>query len=338
MNREFRITSTEDGVRLDAFLADRLSLTRSRVKTLIDEGHVRVADKTAKPSLRVKKGMHVEGEIPEEAPLTLEPEVIPLSILYEDAYLLAVDKPAGMVVHPAFGHGRGTLVNAVLAHLEEQAQGTRFQDQGGDSHQSTPEPHPLPLAPCPLHLEPGALHCAPPSVRPGIVHRLDKGTTGVILVAKDWKTQEMLSSLFKKREMEKVYRALVEGEMGQHGGLVEGAIGRHPVDRKKMAVLKMGGREASTAFRVIERLRGYTYVEAYPKTGRTHQIRVHLAHAGHPVVGDDLYGRRARLLEARPLLHAWRLRFTHPVTGIPLSLEAPVPEDMTRFLEKNRGS
>ena len=172
-------------------------------------------------------------------------------------------------------------------------------------------------------------------MRPGIVHRLDKGTTGVILVAKDSKTQEMLSHLFKERSVRKTYRAIVEGNPKKEQWTVEGNIGRHPVERKKMAVLKTGGRTAETSFKVLKILRGFTYLEAYPKTGRTHQIRVHLAHAGYPIVGDETYGKKAKALAPRPLLHAYRIEFIHPVKNIPVKIEAPVPVDMEEFIKEH---
>jgi 23S rRNA pseudouridine1911/1915/1917 synthase len=171
-------------------------------------------------------------------------------------------------------------------------------------------------------------------MRPGIVHRLDKGTTGVILVAKDAKTQDMLSSLFKERKVQKTYRAIVEGVVKKENGIIEGNIGRHQTDRKKMALLKSGGREAVTGFKVIQRLNGFTYIEAYPKTGRTHQIRVHLSHTGHPVVGDEIYGKKAKKIADRPLLHAYKIEFRHPVKDKALLIEAPVPEDMEEFIRR----
>ena len=173
------------------------------------------------------------------------------------------------------------------------------------------------------------------NVRPGIVHRLDKGTTGVILVAKDSKTQEMLSHLFKERSVKKTYRAIVEGNPKEAQWTVEGNIGRHPVERKKMAVLKTGGRTAETSFKVLKMLKGFTYLEAYPKTGRTHQIRVHLAHGGYPIVGDETYGKKAKALMPRPLLHAYRIEFIHPVKNVPVKIEAPVPADMEGFIKEN---
>jgi 23S rRNA pseudouridine1911/1915/1917 synthase len=242
----------------------------------------------------VRRDLEIEGEIIREEPSPLVAEDIPIAILYEDPYLLVIDKPDNMVVHPSLGHRAGTLVNAILSYIVDA-------DQSGDE-------------------------------RPGIVHRLDKGTTGVIIVAKDRSTQETLSRQFHDRAVEKVYRAIVEGVIKADTGVVEGAIGRHPKERQKMALVTRNGRYSLSNFKVIERLDGFTYVEVYPKTGRTHQIRVHLAHIGHPIVGDDLYGKRARKLSGRPLLHAHRISFTHPVLGGKVVVEAPVPEDMEAFV------
>jgi 23S rRNA pseudouridine1911/1915/1917 synthase len=303
MDNSFHIICDEDGMRLDVFLSEKLSLTRTKTKDMIEGGHVHVEGKLPKPSLKTKKSMDIKGEIPEEEPLSLTPEDIPLTILYEDEYLLAVNKPGDMVVHPSFGHASGTLVNAVLAYLGRKFEISNLKSQ----------------------IESG--------VRPGIVHRLDKGTTGVILVAKDSKTQEMLSDLFKERSVTKTYRAIVEGDVKKERWFIEGNVGRHPVERKKMAVLKTGGRAAETTFQVLKRLIGFTYLEAYPKTGRTHQIRVHAAHGGYPIVGDEVYGKKAKSLTPRPLLHAYRIEFIHPVKKTPVKVEAPVPADMEEFIK-----
>lgn len=303
MRNSFHIVCDEDDTRLDVFLSEKLSLTRTKTKDMIEDGHVRVEGKLPKPSLKTKKSMEVTGEIPEEEPLSLTPEDIPLHILYEDEYLLAINKPGDMVVHPSFGHASGTLVNAVLSYLGQKSQISNLKSQ----------------------IENG--------VRPGIVHRLDKGTTGVILVAKDSKTQEMLSDLFKERSVTKTYRAIVEGDVKKERWVIEGNVGRHPIERKKMAVLKTGGRAAETTFQVLKHLNGFTYLEAYPKTGRTHQIRVHVAHGGYPIVGDEVYGKRAKSLMPRPMLHAYRIEFIHPVKKTPVKVEAPVPADMEEFIE-----
>ncbi len=294
MENRFRLTCDADNVRIDVYLSEKLSLPRSQIKSMIEEGHVRASGKAPKPSLKVRRDLEIEGEIIREEPSPLVAEDIPISILYEDPYLLVIDKPDNMVVHPSLGHRAGTLVNAILSYIVDA-------DKLGDE-------------------------------RPGIVHRLDKGTTGVIIVAKDRSTQETLSRLFHDRAVEKVYRAIVEGVIKADSGVVEGAIGRHPRERQKMALVTRNGRYSLSNFKVFKRLDGFTYVEVYPKTGRTHQIRVHLAHIGHPIVGDDLYGKRARKLAGRPLLHAHRISFTHPVNGEKVVVEAPVPEDMEAFV------
>jgi 23S rRNA pseudouridine1911/1915/1917 synthase len=303
MQNSFHIICDRQDIRLDVFLSEKLSITRTKVKDMVEGGHVRVNGKKPKASLKIKKAMEIEGEVPEDEPLRLTPEDIPLEVLYEDEYFLAINKPADMVVHPSFGHSSGTLVNAVLSYLENKSQISNLKSQ----------------------IEGG--------VRPGIVHRLDKGTTGVILVAKDSKTQEMLSHLFKERNVKKTYRAIVEGSTKKEQWTMEGNIGRHPVERKKMAVLKTGGRTAETSFKVLTVLREFTYLEAYPKTGRTHQIRVHVAYAGYPIAGDEAYGKKAKTLVPRPLLHAYRIEFIHPVKDIPVKIEAPVPADMEEFIK-----
>jgi len=318
MENRFRIQSDEEKKRLDVFLSERLSITRSKVKEIFDEGTVRIEGKIPKPSLRIKKGLVIEGEIPEEKPLSLAPQDISLDILYEDEFLLAVNKPKGMVVHPSFGHSEGTLVNAILGYLQKAGHGPWAMGNGDPSELSTPN-----------------LELFPKGVRPGIVHRLDKGTTGVILIAKDYKTQEILSSLFQERAVQKTYRALVEGIIRSDEGTIEESISRHPVQRKKMAVVKEGGRKSETAYKILRRLHGFTYIEAYPKTGRTHQIRVHLAHISHPVVGDETYGRNAKHSADRPLLHAYSISFPHPVEGFIVKVTAPVPDDMLAFIAEH---
>jgi 23S rRNA pseudouridine1911/1915/1917 synthase len=325
MENRFHILADREEMRLDVFLSEQLKLTRTKVKYMIDGGHIRVAGVVPKPSLRVKRLMEIEGEIPEDPPLAVIPQAIPLQILYEDEYFLAVNKPAGMVVHPSYGHREGTLVNAILSYLKEP-------------------PSDLPSGHAQERKQPGTSPDADPGVpfgerlllgpRAGIVHRLDKDTTGVILVAKDTRTQDMLSSLFKDRRVEKTYRAVVEGVPERSRSIIQGNIGRDATDRKKMAVLTKGGREAVTGYLVLETLNGFAYLEAYPKTGRTHQIRVHFAHIGHPIVGDSTYGRRGTDLATRPLLHAWNIAFAHPVKKSFISIEAPVPEDVELFLQR----
>ncbi len=316
MPHSFTIACRQNGIRIDIFLSEKLSLTRTKIKEMIEGGHVLVDGNIPKPAMRLKAGIEITGHIPEEEPVDLVPEEIELTILYEDNYFLAINKPADMVVHPSFGHASGTLVNAVLGYMKRQGFG--FEVIGYDKKQEEREDQKAGL-------------------RPGIVHRLDKGTTGVILIARDFRTQEKLSALFKDRHVRKTYRAIVEGTPPWDSLTVEGNIGRHPVDRKKMAVLKTGGRQASTGFKVLERLTGFSYIEAYPATGRTHQIRVHLNHAGFPIVGDETYGRQAKRSALRPLLHAYRIEFSHPVTAAPVKIEAPVPSDIEDFVKKHRG-
>ncbi len=229
MEDKFRFRADADDVRIDVYLSERLSLPRSKVKRLIEEGHVRVGDKVPKSSFKVRRDVEIEGEIVAEGPVLLVAEDIPVSILYEDDYLLVIDKPKDMVVHPSLGHARGTLVNAILSYLKDVGSGDE---------------------------------------RPGIVHRLDRGTTGVIIVAKDARTQEALSRQFHDRIVEKTYRAVVEGAVRTDVGVVEGQIGRHPTDRKRMDLVTRGGRYSFSRYKVLERLKGFTYVEVYPKTGQ----------------------------------------------------------------------
>ena len=332
MENRFRLLSDEQGKRLDIFLTEKLSITRSKVKEIFEKGFVRIEGRIPKPSFRVKKGLVIEGEIPEEKPLSLTPQEISLHILYEDEYILAVNKPKGMVVHPSCGHSEGTLVNAILGYFQK----------AGDGRWTTPsalvkmgESERCELRPVPARTGTKNDLLGPQGARPGIVHRLDKGTTGVILIAKDFKTQEMLSGLFKERTVQKTYRAIVEGIVRKNEGIIAESVGRHPIQRKKMAVVKRGGRESETAYKILQKLEDYTYIEAYPRTGRTHQIRVHFAHIGHPVVGDEAYGKQARRLTDRPLLHAHIISFRHPVKGSHMVIEAPVPEDMVRFIAEH---
>jgi 23S rRNA pseudouridine1911/1915/1917 synthase len=296
-----------DAVRLDKFLAGRIpELSRSAAQRLIDEGQVTVNGEPVKASYKVRAGDRVVALLPVEESHGLVPEAIPLDIVYEDQALIVVNKAAGMVVHPAPGHPEGTLVNALLAHCPELAAA------GGD--------------------------------RPGIVHRLDRDTSGLILAAKNEKVRRALQRQFKDRQVHKAYLALLEGHLHPAYGRIEAPVGRDPHHRQHMTVLP-GGREAITEYHVLEQFAHpigpasgkYTLIEAEPVTGRTHQIRVHLASIGYPVVGDAVYGRRKqRLPVSRQFLHARRLAFKHPVTGRRLDLEAPLPEDLAAVLEMLR--
>lgn len=246
----------------------------------------------ADPADRVAVGDVVEYEIPEAYVAEAGGESIPLDIVYEDEDLAVVNKPAGMVVHPAPGHHTGTLVHALLGRR-------------------------------------GAWSAVGGAARPGIVHRLDKGTSGLIVVARNDVSHRSLSSQLKDRTLSRTYLAIVRGRVKGDSGELEGPIGRHPVDRKRMAVVE-GGRFARTRYKVVERKRTHTLLRCDLDTGRTHQIRVHLAALGHPVAGDTLYGGREDDLK-RPLLHAWRLRLRHPRTGAEMKFQAPPPEDFKDF-------
>jgi 23S rRNA pseudouridine1911/1915/1917 synthase len=291
-------------IRVDKFLVDQLpELSRSAAQRLIDSDRVTVNGEPVKASHKVSAGDLVVALLPAEESAELLPEAIPLQIAYEDQALLVVDKPAGMVVHPAPGHSGGTLVNALLAYCP---------DLGGRGDQ-----------------------------RPGIVHRLDRDTSGLILVAKNDKVRRALQRQFKERQVRKAYLALLDGHLHPAWGRIEAPIGRHPQHRQRMAVLA-GGREATTEYHVLEQFDhqvgpaagAYTLVEAQPLTGRTHQLRVHFSSIDHPVVADGIYGRRrCRLPLARHFLHAWRLGFKHPVSGEPMQIEAPPPEDLSGVLE-----
>jgi 23S rRNA pseudouridine1911/1915/1917 synthase len=304
------VTAKDRGKRLDQFLSQiDLVLSRSQAKNLIEERVILLNQKPAKPSVHLKQGDLIAGTIPKPKPLSLEPEPTPLNILYEDPSIIVLNKPAGMVVHPAVGNPSGTLVNALLYHC---------QDLSGIN---------------------GVL-------RPGIVHRLDKDTSGVMVVAKDDEAYHHLIKQFRNRTVEKVYLAIAYGKFNQAEGLIDAAIGRHPKERKRMSTRTKKGRIAITRWKRVESLDGFSLLEIYPQTGRTHQIRVHLSSMGHPLLGDPLYGRKGRpgsiqdpvLKEcvrrmSRQALHAHRLAFDHPRTGGRVQFEAPLPQDIQEALE-----
>jgi len=299
-----RITDAQAGMRLDRALADVLpDLSRERIKALILEGRVLGPDGKAarNPSMKVAPASRFALDIPAPRPADAQPEKIPLVIVYEDAHLIVVDKAAGMVVHPAAGNLDGTLVNALLAHCEGQLSGI-----GGVA-------------------------------RPGIVHRIDKDTSGLLVVAKHDRAHEGLARQFKDHSIRRLYQAIVHGQPEKVKGTVDSWIGRSDSDRKKMAVQHEGrGKHAVTHYRVAERLKAAALVECRLETGRTHQVRVHMAHLGHPLVGDPVYARnqsrhRELLKELgfhRQALHAARLGFIHPVDGSDLDFASPMPRDM----------
>ncbi|AEM78910.1 RluA family pseudouridine synthase [Thermoanaerobacter wiegelii] len=286
----------DEGKRIDVFLAAELDYTRSYIKKLIVDELVFVNGKTVKPSYKVKENDEVVVNIPEAEKIDVLPENIPLDILYEDDDIIVINKPQGMVVHPAPGNYSGTLVNALLYHCKN-------------------------------------LSGINGILRPGIVHRLDKDTSGVMVVAKNDKAHISLSNQIKERSVFKKYVAIVEGVIKHEEGKIEALIGRHPVDRKKMAVIE-DGRYALTLYKVLERFKENTLVEAVIKTGRTHQIRVHMAYIGHPVVGDPVYGFKKQKFKLEgQALHSHVLGFMHPTKGVYMEFEAPLPEYFVRLIE-----
>jgi 23S rRNA pseudouridine1911/1915/1917 synthase len=299
-DRSVSFKVNEPGERLDKVVAAAISdLSRAAVQRLIKTGQVTVNGYTSKPSYRVEQADEVQVVIPHEKPAPVLAEQISLDVLYEDQDIVAVNKPAGMVVHPSYGHESGTLVNAVLARCPE------ILDVGGPD-------------------------------RGGVVHRLDMLTSGLILVAKNDAAHAALQRQFKKRLVSKTYLALVENQPTPRQGLIDAPIGRDKRQRKRMAVVKTG-RAARTAYQVLESFPSHSLVELNPETGRTHQLRVHMAWLGCPVVGDKVYGyRRQQLLKDRHFLHAYQLKFTHPNTDEPLSLEAPLPPNLISLLKQLR--
>lgn len=297
------------GERLDRFLAASLpDLSRSRLQRLIEDGQVTLASGDARPSGRLKAGDAIVVTIPPPRPLELIPEDRPLRILYQDAYLLVVEKPAGMVVHPAPGHAEGTLVHVLLAHAEG------LSGIGGVE-------------------------------RPGIVHRLDRDTSGILVVAKTDAAHTGLSARFATHDLIRRYHGIVWGSPAKASGTVVTRIGRHPVNRKKMAVLERGGREAITRYRLLETFGPFSRVEFELETGRTHQVRVHCAHLGCPIVGDDVYGKSRKVVLGkgagaqtvvldRYFLHAFHLAFEHPVTGEKLSFTVDDPPEFGIFRDE----
>ncbi len=299
--KTFVFTVESGGERLDRLIVDAIGdMSRTAVQRLIKSGMVSVGGRDDRPpGYRPHPGETIVVRIPPPPEATTEPENIPLDVLYEDDDLIAINKPAGMVVHPAHGHRSGTLVNAVLARWPQTAA------VGGRD-------------------------------RSGIVHRLDKDTSGVILIAKTEKARNSLATQFLNREVKKKYLALVEGHPPGEHGIIEAPIGRDPRNRKRMAVVP-NGREAVTGFRVLERFENHALLELTPRTGRTHQIRVHLAFIGHPVVGDTVYGRRRPTIEiGRFFLHAASLTVRSPSTGDILTFTAPLPPELQLVLDALR--
>jgi 23S rRNA pseudouridine1911/1915/1917 synthase len=285
----FQADQTDAGQRFDIVVSKRIPrLSRARVQRLIESGHVRLNANETRVRERVRVGDWITVLEPEAEPVEIVPQSIELSILYEDLYLVVINKPAGLSVHPGAGNPDGTLVNALLYHCSS------LSGIGGE-------------------------------LRPGVVHRLDKETSGCLVVAKDDLTHQGLSRQFANRKVEKYYLALCHGKFSARQGEVVAPIGRHPVHRKKMAVIEKG-RSARTLFEVLQEIGDYSFVLCRLLSGRTHQIRVHLQHLGHPIVGDKLYGRHSHKFE-RHMLHAWRLGFMHPVLEKWFEFEAEMPHE-----------
>jgi 23S rRNA pseudouridine1911/1915/1917 synthase len=308
---------SDQGRRLDTVVAAHLpDCSRSLAVNLITNLEILVDNQAKKPGYRVKYGDKILGKIPVPVQVEYEPEPIPLQILYQDSHIVVLNKEAGLVVHPAPGHSRGTLVNALLYHCPD------LEGIGGE-------------------------------IRPGIVHRLDKDTSGTMVVAKNANALDNLAKQFKARSVQKIYLALVYGELSEDKGTISLPIGRHPVYRKQMSTITKKGRSAETSWRVRKRFQGITLLELTLKTGRTHQIRVHCAAIDHPIVGDPIYYSRKWLKDTagqllgvsalmvarlkavpRQMLHAWRLGLNHPDTGAFMTFETPIPHDMAALMEE----
>ena len=298
MTRELTAATEHAGVRLDAFLSADGALTRSQAARLIAEGRVRVNGKPAAKSARLSGGETVTVDVPQLRETALPPQDIPLDVVYEDDDVIVVNKPTGLVVHPAPGHPDGTLVNALLHHCGDSLSGI-----GGEK-------------------------------RPGIVHRIDRDTSGLIIAAKNDAAHLALSAQLKDHSLSRTYECLVTGNMKQDSGTVDAPIGRSSADRKKMAVVPTG-RRAVTHWEVVARYPGVTHLRCRLETGRTHQIRVHMAYIGHPILGDTVYGAKKPVPGLTgQCLHATGLRFIHPRTGEPVELHCPLPPEFNAMLQK----
>ena len=297
----FAAEADDVGKRIDVFAAENYEeLSRSGLKKIIDTGGVTVNNKTVKANYKLRTGDIVTMNIPESVPLEIIPQNIPLDILYEDDDVIVINKPQGMVVHPAPGHYTDTLVNALLYHC-------------GDS-----------------------LSCINGIMRPGIVHRIDMDTSGVIMAAKNNNAHRSLALQLAEHSITRKYNAIVYNNIKEDEGTIDKPLGRNPSDRKKMAVVP-GGRRAVTHYRVLDRLGKFTYIEAQLETGRTHQIRVHMTYAGHPLLGDSVYGPKKQPFNLKgQVLHARVLGFVHPVTGEYMEFESPLPEYFQKLLERCR--
>lgn len=295
----FEITENEDGERIDKCLATLIdSLSRSYIQRLIKDEAVRVNGSPVKGSYRVKQEDQLEFELPEAVEPDIEPEDIPLDILYEDKDVIVVNKPKGMVVHPAAGHYSGTLVNALMFHCGKELSGING------------------------------------CMRPGIVHRIDMDTTGSVIACKNDMAHNCIAEQLKEHSLTRRYVAICHGVLREDEGTIDRPIGRHPTERKKMAVNERNGKRAVTHYKVLQRFRDYTYIECRLETGRTHQIRVHMASIGHPLLGDEVYSNRKNPYKLQgQTLHAKILGFRHPSTGEYIETEAPLPEYFEHLLK-----
>ena len=297
---DLTVADIESGERIDKYIADRIEdISRSAVTKLIDDGKVTIGDKAVKKNYKTAPGDNISVIIDDPQPVDIVPENIPLDIVYEDDHLLVVNKPKGMVVHPAPGNYSGTLVNALMYHCGESLSGINGE------------------------------------LRPGIVHRIDKNTSGLLVVAKSDIAHAGLSEQIKDHSFTREYLAICYGNIKEDERTVDAPIGRHKIDRKRMCVTQLNSKPAVTHIRVLERYRGFTYINCRLETGRTHQIRVHLAYIGHPIAGDDVYGPSKVITELHgQCLHAYKLGFIHPVTREYVEFTADVPESFTRFRNK----
>ena len=294
------LTAQEGGERLDAFVASQVEgLTRSAAQRLLEQGAVTSGGKPLKKNAKTTPGMVVEVLLPDPQPVEIVPQNIPLNVVYEDDDVIVVNKPVGLVVHPAPGHPDGTLVNALLYHCGDSLSGINGE------------------------------------LRPGIVHRIDRDTTGSLLVCKNDLAHRSIAEQLKVHSITRKYRAIVYGNLKEDEGTIDAPIGRHPVERKKMAINYKNGKEAVTHYRVLERFRNYTYIECQLETGRTHQIRVHLSSLHHPLLGDEVYGPKENPFHLEgQTLHAMVLGFDHPSTGEYIEFSAPLPEYFEKLLKK----
>lgn len=299
---EYIVSESDHGIRLDKYLVTKLeSHTRSFIQKLIQDSNISVNAKTVKANYKIRKDDIITITIPKPQDISIESEKIPIDIIYEDEDIVIVNKAQGMVVHPAPGNYNGTLVNALLYHCKDGLSGINGE------------------------------------IRPGIVHRIDKDTSGILVIAKNDKTHQKLSEMLKAHSILRQYQAIVFGNFKDEEGTIDAPIGRHSIDRKKMAITSKNSRHAITHYKILEQFRGFTHIEATLETGRTHQIRVHMKHIGHPLLGDPVYGpqKQPYAIEGQ-FLHAKKLGFIHPSTGQYMEFDSPLPLKFKQMIDKLR--